>query len=569
MVKSSSTVTYLLLLCILLLLKLGLQIYYFVGLGIDDYLEEYLYLGWAQLGLRDNWSYLAHAGDWSHISDWNKVDLDPGYTFIFRVSAVYPTIILVSLFGASEWAVCLWCLICGLGSVICVAEIGRHLAGPFAGLLSALILSLVPAHILYTSRLNSDIPQLFFLSLAVLCVTKCLTNQRRAKIWALGAGLSCGLVYLAKFPVGLLAAVYAVLCPLFQARGGRKRLVLSGLILGGFLAVFFWEQITYYYYSGHWWLHWRILRGIEKNAINDLAQRKIVSIGFFDFGVYEPFWTHSFTQLLNALGIDQGLPVYIQTYFGDYTAIAICLLPLFIWFSRKNSARLIIIGGYFLYYLHLDPFYIMPTVHPGKLTLLMAFKNSRYYLPCLIGVSLVIGITLGELIARTPPKRKNFVMLCSLMLVGLAFIRSVPALNERWAIHRGSLVDYRQAANYIENFAPDGTRIFIPPFTSNIYQTLLYPTLQAGRQIELHEVAGPNDALCNGWFTVGGSEGPGKVVPAKQYWLIDSLQDYWREEALPPTDWKVLVTMPHSGLPGRSHLRIVELPPCKPLEGTA
>src|SRR5208283_1762794 len=258
--------------------KVFLELFFYVGV-VRQYGEEDLFVSLALPPIEPGatyWNSIAHFRD---VSDWAKWTGDPTDMYAFRIAALYPNQIFMKMFGACETSLMLWSAVTGIGAVLLVALIGRSLAGAAAGLFSASVLALIPGHIIYSARVDTDMPQLFFMSLGIVFLVlalKAVTRRTQLAFAAVG-GVSFGLLYLAKLLPAFLALPWALLIPLLLAALGdqetllapgskwRQATAISLMLLGGFAVVFAVENVAYHSLSGYWFLHWKVMKC---NAVN-------------------------------------------------------------------------------------------------------------------------------------------------------------------------------------------------------------------------------------------------------------------------------------------------------------
>ena len=98
----------------------------------------------------------------------------------------------------------------GLANVLLVYQLGRELYGRRAGLLAALLLSLMPYHVVVSRQVLLDGPMTLCATLTLLLMARFAATHHPAWLYAAGAGM--GLTFLAKETgIVLLGAIYAFL----------------------------------------------------------------------------------------------------------------------------------------------------------------------------------------------------------------------------------------------------------------------------------------------------------------------------------------------------------------------
>jgi hypothetical protein len=98
----------------------------------------------------------------------------------------------------------------GVATVLLVYELGRLIYGRPAGLIAALLMALMPYHVVVTRQILLDGPMTFFATLTLVLLVRFVLSGRA--IWLYATGAAMGLTFLAKeTSVVLLGAIYAFL----------------------------------------------------------------------------------------------------------------------------------------------------------------------------------------------------------------------------------------------------------------------------------------------------------------------------------------------------------------------
>ena len=115
-----------------------------------------------------------------------------------------------SSFGVNDLFARLLSVAFGIATIFVVAKLGQVLYGRWVGVTAALLLAVMPYHVIVTRQVLLDGPMVFFTTLTLYLLAKYATTQR--PIFLMATGASLGLVFLAK-ETGLVmvAAVYAFL----------------------------------------------------------------------------------------------------------------------------------------------------------------------------------------------------------------------------------------------------------------------------------------------------------------------------------------------------------------------
>jgi hypothetical protein len=125
----------------------------------------------------------------------------------------------------------------GVATVYLVYELGRLLYGRRAGLIAALLMALMPYHVVVTRQVLLDGPMTFFATLTMLLLTRFVLSGRA--VWLYGTGAAMGLTILSKeTSIVLLGAVYAFLALTPELRVRLRELAVSASVLALVVAPF-------------------------------------------------------------------------------------------------------------------------------------------------------------------------------------------------------------------------------------------------------------------------------------------------------------------------------------------
>jgi hypothetical protein len=125
----------------------------------------------------------------------------------------------------------------GVATVYLVYELGRLLYGRRAGLLAALLLAVMPYHVVVTRQVLLDGPMTMFATLTLLLLARFVISGRPAWLYATGAAM--GLTFLSKeTSIVLLGAVYAFLALTPEVRVRLRELVVAAGVMALTIAPF-------------------------------------------------------------------------------------------------------------------------------------------------------------------------------------------------------------------------------------------------------------------------------------------------------------------------------------------
>jgi 4-amino-4-deoxy-L-arabinose transferase-like glycosyltransferase len=131
-------------------------------------------------------------------------------------------------FGVSDLVGRLVAVAVGLLTVGLMYLVGRDLYGPAAGMLAALLLALMPYHVVVTRQVLLDGPMTLFSTLTLLALVRFALTERSVWLYAAGAGF--GLTFLSKTNgIVMVGALYTTLALSSALRVRILDLVIAGV----------------------------------------------------------------------------------------------------------------------------------------------------------------------------------------------------------------------------------------------------------------------------------------------------------------------------------------------------
>jgi Dolichyl-phosphate-mannose-protein mannosyltransferase len=125
----------------------------------------------------------------------------------------------------------------GVATVLLVYELGRLLYGRPAGLIAALLMALMPYHVVVTRQVLLDGPMTFFATLTLVLLVRFVLTGRTA--WLYSTGAAMGLTFLAKeTSIVLLGAIYAFLALTPEIAVRLRDLAISAGVMALVIAPF-------------------------------------------------------------------------------------------------------------------------------------------------------------------------------------------------------------------------------------------------------------------------------------------------------------------------------------------
>jgi 4-amino-4-deoxy-L-arabinose transferase-like glycosyltransferase len=152
---------------------------------------------------------------------------------VFRAHPLFFQFILSIVYEVwtADWSARLLSVLFGVGTVLLTYRLGRLLYNPETGLIAALLLAMMPYHVVVSRQVLLDGPMTFFATLTLYLLARFALTERPAWLYLTGAAL--GLTFLAK-ETGILFAgavyIFLALSPSVKMRL-RDLLISVGIML--------------------------------------------------------------------------------------------------------------------------------------------------------------------------------------------------------------------------------------------------------------------------------------------------------------------------------------------------
>ncbi len=174
---------------VILMFGLLLRLLFFSGVGISD-----------DLGYSTNANHLNKGWD-------GEREGEGVITLSTRVGIVYITSISYKLLGVSDLSSVLFVLLSSIGMIALAFFFGRLLFSAKVGLIASFIVAIFPLEIVYATKLLSDVPSAFFMSLGVYMF---LFAEKKGRKWFtyFFSGCCIGLGYLIRESAILIALFF-------------------------------------------------------------------------------------------------------------------------------------------------------------------------------------------------------------------------------------------------------------------------------------------------------------------------------------------------------------------------
>ncbi len=164
-----------------------------------------------------------------------------------RLGILYTVSFLYKLFGVNEFSSSIFIFLSSIAGIVLIFYFGKFFLNEKVGLLAAFLLSFFPLDVVFATKLLSDLPSAFFLSLGVLffLIGEKSKTKLKTNINYLFSGFTIGIAYLMR-ESALLILVFFIVYALFY-----KKIRLNYLfILLGFMILFIMESSFFYAKTG-------------------------------------------------------------------------------------------------------------------------------------------------------------------------------------------------------------------------------------------------------------------------------------------------------------------------------
>jgi len=180
-----------------------------------------------------------------HIHKFSTGNFEPGSThWSLRLGFILPVLLFVYIFGFNEIALILFPLICSIANIILIFYLAKLLLNEKIALGAAFLLSFFPLDVVFATMVFLDTPLSLFMGLLAFYFIKA-EMQNKTEYYFI-SGLCLGLSYLTK-----LTGLYIFLFLTAYVISEKKFKVKYGLIILGFLLIFFAESGYYYIETGN------------------------------------------------------------------------------------------------------------------------------------------------------------------------------------------------------------------------------------------------------------------------------------------------------------------------------
>ncbi len=354
---------------------------------------------------------------------------------IFPIFRAHPLLFQVLLsfiyqFEFSDIAGRLFVVAIGIGTIFLIYQAGKLLYGELPGAFSALILALMPYHVLVTRQVLLDGPMVFFATLSLFLLA--LFSKTQKPIWLYFVGASMGFTFLAKeTSIILMGSIYSYLALSPEIKVRIRDLFISIILWVVVLAPFPLSlAIAGSSTTGKNYISWQLFRRPNHD------------------------WTFYLTNVPVAIGI---------------LVIIVAILGIFILWKHRSWREKLLVSWILIPFAF---FQIWPV------------KGFQYLLPIAPPIAILAGRVLGKFAdPNFKPdlnpfiKRFSHFKLASWIALGLIVIslftsswtRIQPDLSTRFLAGTGGVPGGREAGEWIYNNTPlNATFMTIGPSMANI-----------------------------------------------------------------------------------------------------
>ncbi len=382
-----------------------------------------------------------------------------GDIFTVRLLNIFPIALSYVLFGVNALSSALWAIFSFLGCIVIAFLLGKELYNDYAGLLAALLVSVMPLMVVYSGTPTPNIPEAFLTGLAILALV--YGHRRNSKRWYFASGAILVLSVLATpasayiFP---FAAVYLIAGILSKSIKADRTLLylVYGIIIAGLCLMAF-----NYVNSGNPLITIRTTASVYSTAGTPKEGILIDQNLNFYPNIMFPYRVMSVLAGVfkgNISPSNMWKDIYLQNYnyvgFYFYAVIA-CIAYLAL--AREKRAYLPVLWLILTFLvLEFGPIYI--ALHPFKY--ILTHRLDRYLQVIAIPLALTISfaaVNAAEWFARH--KMKALMAIPAALMIFL-IVTAIPLSLSWHSILRYETYDQRAIAGYL-NALPNSTRVYM------------------------------------------------------------------------------------------------------------
>ena len=227
-----------LLLLLIVLFGLFLRLFFFSGMGISD--------------------SLVYGKTASDINLGKGIDPESTLTLSTRLGLIYPTAFSYKIFGINDFSSVVFVLLTSLASIVLMFYFGKLLFNEKTGLIAAFLYSFYPLDLVYSTKLLSDLPSAFFVSLGLYLFF--YLEIKKIKTWSLYivSGILIGIGYMIR-ESALLIALFFIAYIIYKRKIKKKYFlvpigVLSAVILESLLFLSLTGDILFRFHTSQSYL---------------------------------------------------------------------------------------------------------------------------------------------------------------------------------------------------------------------------------------------------------------------------------------------------------------------------
>lgn len=427
---------------LLVLLTLGMRLYYNSGPLFGNLQDEGIYLNIISQSVvfHSQPNFARFAG--LNFSDYRQPEFNPANVFQFYVGFLYPEELLGYAFGFSTDVAVYYVIFTSLVGGVALFLVTDHVAGFRAATMASVIFAFMPLDVLFSSRVMPLVQTAALLSLAVFAFVKIETakSEMGKLLYALLSGVLMGLAYLTH-PEGVILLFFVflysvvLLAARFSRRLARRTALNLVLIATGFLLAYSAAGFYYLAASGNFLLY----PLADHNVFLYQAATQPLSNVTVAHGLTLTYTTGTPESYLNLLFRAPFIATSLYLIYGMFyfSVIGYLFVAFAVILALAKGARYkwFFISMFFFYLAALS---LMPTgmrFANGGIDLLVVNSADMYGEVLVLPAVVIVALGLDWLMAR----RRAVTTVLAAALIAAILIFSVIEMNGDAAFNRSSM----------------------------------------------------------------------------------------------------------------------------------
>ena len=380
--------------------------------------------------------------------------------FSLRLLSIYPVALFYLLFGVGKLSTAGWAIATFLGSIAVAFYIGKEIYNDYVGVLSALFMSFFPLLVILSGTPSPDIPEAFFIGLAILALI--LGQKRNSRAWFFVGGVAIIASFLATPSSAYLFVAIFLYLIIELARkklkiDGTSLHFIYGLIIAGILLLAYNylttgnALITITTTTSVYSTVGTPVEGVLINTdlhyyFNEIFSYHIIAVlksalANHNFGI-RYLWQHIYVVNYNEEG------------FFFYAAVVCAAYLLLVREKRAYIPLLWLTVGFLA--LEFGPIYV--SLVPFKYVL--TNRLTRYLTVIIIPTVMITAMALVNICERAHKSGKDYLMVFPVLLALFLIATAIPIIQYWHMIVYYLTYDQTAIANYL-NMLPNNTKIYL------------------------------------------------------------------------------------------------------------